>query len=37
MSKNKNPAPKKWSANQVIFAFISFIILLSMVLSLFSN
>ncbi len=37
MSKSKNPAPKKWTTNQVIFGIISFIILLSMVLSLFSN
>ncbi len=37
MSKNKNSTSKKWSVNQIIFAFISFIILLSMVLSLFSN
>lgn len=36
MSKNKTPAPQKWSANQIIFAVISFIILLSMILSLFS-
>jgi len=36
MSRNKNTDGKKWSANQIIFAVISFIILLSMILSLFS-
>lgn len=36
MSKNKNTTSKKWSANQIIFGIISFIILLSMILSLFS-
>ncbi len=36
MTKNKNSAPKKWNANQIIFGIISFLILLSMILSLFS-
>ncbi len=35
MSKSKSTPTKKWTTNQIIFGIVSFIILLSMVLSLF--